>query len=341
LTLKPRQERILRAVVEEYIASGSPVGSRYLSIACDFGVASSTIRTDLSQLEEDGLLAHPHTSAGRVPTDAGYRHYVDAIIHERGDRRQPLALAVDHEGTKAELDQALRETADALSRVTEMLAVVSTPSFASTTMRHIEVLLLQPRLVMVVVITSSGGVGKRVFRFDQALDEGLIEFARVYLNERLAGAQVGSRHIDSAFTSPDLHQRERAFLDAIRPAFKLTEGLDPEGLHLGGAPRLVEALALQGVPNLDGLLQMLEERYNLLELLYEALRQDDVYLRIGHEMAAPSLQACSLVAASYGIANRNLGAVSVLGPTRMDYHRVIAAVRSSADGLSELLEEIW
>jgi heat-inducible transcriptional repressor len=341
LTLKPRQERILRAVVEEYIATGSPVGSRYLSLACDFGVASSTIRNDLSQMEEDGLLAHPHTSAGRVPTDAGYRHYVDVIVREQRDQPQPLALAADHERAKAELDEALRETADALSRVTAMLAVVSTPSFSSTTIRHIEVLLLQPRLVMVVVITSSGSVGKRVFRFDQPLDEGLIEFARVYLNERLAGAQVGGRLIDSAFNSPDLHQRERAFLDTIRPAFKLTERVGPEGLHLGGAPRLVEALALQGVPNLDGLLQMLEERYNLLELLYDALRQDDVYLRIGHEMAAPSLQACSLVAASYGVANRNLGTVSVLGPTRMDYQRVISAVRTSADGLSELLEEIW
>jgi heat-inducible transcriptional repressor len=341
LTLKPRQERILRAVVEEYIATGSPVGSRYLSIACDFGVASSTIRNDLSELEEDGLLAHPHTSAGRVPTDAGYRHYVDAIMHDRREQPQPPALAVDHEQAKAELDEALRETADALSRVTAMLAVVSTPSFSSTSIRHIEVLLLQPRLVMVVVITSSGSVGKRVFRFDSPLDEGLIEFARVYLNERLAGAQVGGRLIDSAFASPDLHQRERAFLDVIQPAFKLTERVGPEGLHLGGAPRLVEALALQGVPNLDGLLQMLEERYNLLELLYDALRQDDVYLRIGHEMAAPSLQACSLVAASYGVASRNLGTVSVLGPTRMDYQRVIAAVRASADGLSDLLEEIW
>ena len=341
MTLKPRQERILRAVVEEYIASGSPVGSRYLSIACDFGVASSTIRNDLSELEEGGLLAHPHTSAGRVPTDAGYRHYVDAVVREQREHHERLVPAGESDRAKAELDEALRETADALSRVTEMLAVVSTPSFSSATIRHIEVLLLQSRLVMVVVITSSGGVGKRIFRFEQPLDEGLIEFARVYLNERLAGAQVGSRLIDSAFTSPDLRQRERAFLDAVRPAFTLTEGLDPESLHLGGAPRLGEALALQGVPNLDGLLQMLEERYNLLELLYEALRQDDVYLRIGHEMGVPSLQACSLVAASYGTANRHLGAVSVLGPTRMDYQHVIGAVRASAEGLSELLEEIW
>jgi heat-inducible transcriptional repressor len=342
VTLKPRQELILRAVVEEYIASGLPVGSRYLRDTCDFGVASSTIRGDLADLEEEGFLAHPHTSAGRVPTDAGYRYYVNGIIREQRERREYRpAWAVDRDTARAELDEALRETAEALSRVTELLAVVSAPPLASTIVRHVEVLLLRPRLVMVVVITSSGSVSKRMFRFTDPVDEGLIEFARAYLNERLGGAQLGSRLIESAFASQDLRGREREFLRVLQPAFRLDETLDLERLHLGGAPRLVEALAAQGVPNLEGLLDMLEERINLLELLYEALRQDDVYLRIGHEMTTPSLQSCSLVAASYGVANRHLGAVSVLGPTRMDYQRVISAVRASADDLSELLEEIW
>jgi heat-inducible transcriptional repressor len=340
--LKPRQERVLRAVVEQYIASGSPVGSKYLSHVCGFEVASSTIRNDLAQLEEDGLLAHPHTSAGRVPTDAGYRHYVDGLIHGQKEAPQaPAAVAPQPERDRAELDEALRETAEALSRVTEMLSVVSAPSMASTSIRHIEVLALQPRLVMVVVITTSGRVSKRIFRFESVVDEGLAEFARVYLNERLSGAQLGTRRIESAFTSTDLQRPEREFLATIRPAFDVASTLDSESLHLGGAPRLIEALAAEGVPHTDGLLEMLEERYNLLELLYEALRQDDVYLRIGHEMAAPSLQSLSLVAASYGTADRHLGAVSVLGPTRMNYQRVIAAVRTSAESLSELLEEIW
>lgn len=340
MVLKPRQEHILRAVVEEYIASGSPVGSLHLSEACDFDVGPSTIRSDLAHLEDEGLLAHPHTSAGRVPTDSGYRYYVDALVREHRERSAPPQPA-DRERARMEIDEALRETADALSRVTTMLAVVSAPSLACTSIRHIEVLALQPRVVMVVVITSSGRVSKRVFRFDQAVDEGLAEFARVYLNERLSGAQLGSRLVESAFNSPDLQRRERDFLAALRPAFTVVAGLDAEGLHVGGTLRLAESLAAQGVPNLNQLLEMLEERFNLLELLYEALRQDDVYLRIGREMRPPWLQSCSLVAASYGVASRNLGTVSVLGPTRMDYQRVIGAVRASADSLSELLEEIW
>lgn len=339
MALKPRQERVLRAVVEEYIASGSPVGSRYLSERYGFEVAPSTIRSDLAQLEEGGLLDHPHTSAGRVPTDAGYRHYVDLLVVERHEA--PAAVELDLQKVRSEIDGALDETADALSRATELLAIVSSPALTSTTIRHVEVLRLQSAAVMVVVITSSGRVTKRVFHLPTRIDEGLVEFARVYLNERLAGCQLGTRLIESALAAPELGAKERAFLDVLRPAFRVVVEQDPGALHMDGTSRLLERLSQQGARNLNGVVALLEERYNLLEVLAEALRNDDVYLRIGSELGPPSLQACSLVAANYGVGNRSLGTVSVLGPTRMDYERAIAAVRGAAGGLSSLLEEIW
>lgn len=337
--LTSRQEQVLRAVIEEYIATGAPVGSRTLSERYSFGVAPSTIRNDLAEMEEAGVLAHPHTSAGRVPTDAGYRHYVDVILRQRR-QTAPDAVVIEHDRARREIDDALRETAEALSQVTEMLAVVSAPAVTTSTIRHIEILTLQPRLVMVVVITSSGQVIKRVFSFDERVDEGLAGFARAYLNERLDGAQLGTRVVGVTFESTDLRSKEREFLAAIRSAFQAPPG-DVEGLHLGGTSRLVDNLSREGVGHLDELLEMLEQRYNLLELLSDALREDGVYLRIGSEMSRPQLQSCSLVAANYSVANRALGTVSVLGPTRMNYQRVIAHVRSSADSLSSYLEEIW
>jgi heat-inducible transcriptional repressor len=338
MTLKTRQELVLRAVVEEYIASGAPVGSRYLSQHHVLGAAPSTIRNDLAELEELGLLAHPHTSAGRVPTDEGYRHYVDSIVAER---RAVTAPPLEVDRARTEIEDALHETAEALSRVTELLAVVSSPAVTTSTVRHVEVLALQPRTVMVVVITTSGQVTKRVFTLDRPIDEGLAEFARVYLNERLTGANLGTRVVRAAFTSPELGPRERAFLEVLRPAFEVLGPADVEGLHIGGTSRLLDNMSREGATRLNELLEVLEQRYELLSVLSGALREDGVYLRIGHELTAPSLQACSLVAANYGVANRNLGTVSVLGPTRMDYQHVIAAVRSSADGLSAYLEEIW
>lgn len=339
VALTARQEGVLRAVIEEYIASGAPVGSKYLSERFGFGVAASTIRNDLADLEDVGMLAHPHTSAGRVPTDSGYRHYVDVIVGER--REAQPAFAVERDRARNEIDDALRETAEALSRVTELLAVVSAPAMTTSTVRHVEVLSLQPHLVMVVVITTSGQVTKRVFHLSDAVDEGLAEFARVYLNERLVGAQLGTRRVAAAFDSPDLRGKERAFLTTVRPAFETPGPGDVEGLHVGGTSRLLDNLRRQGAGHLHEVLEMLEQRYNLLGLLSEALREDGIFSRIGHEMGSPSLQACSLVAANYGVANRNLGTVSVLGPTRMDYQRVIATVRATAESLSVYLEEIW
>jgi heat-inducible transcriptional repressor len=339
VTLTTRQELVLRAVIEEYIASGAPVGSKHLSQSSALGAAPSTIRNVLSDLEVLGLLAHPHTSAGRVPTDDGYRHYVDTLLVQRADALPGVAVARDH--VRSEIDEALRETAEALSRVTELLAVVTAPAVTTSAIRHIEVLALQPRLVMVVIITTSGQVTKRIFHFASPVDEGLAEFARVYLNERLVGGQLGTHRVAAAFSSTELRAKERAFLDALRPAFQgLQQGV-AEALHVGGASRLLENLARQGAGHLNELMEVLEQRFDLLELLGEALRADGLFLRIGHELDDPSLQACSLVAANYGVANRNLGTVSVLGPTRMDYQRVIAIVRATADDLSRYLEEIW
>ena len=318
--LKPRQEQVLRAVIEEYIATGAPVGSKHLSERFSFGVAPSTIRSDLAEMEEAGVLAHPHTSAGRVPTDAGYRHYVNVILRER---REAAPVVVELDRARREIDDALRETAEALSQVTEMLAVVSAPAVTTSIIRHIEILTLRPRLAMVVIITSSGQVTKRVFDFEEPVDEGLAGFARAYLNERLIGAQLGTRRVSTTFENRELGGKERQFLTAIRPAFSTSLG-DADGLHMGGASRLVDNLSREGIGRLDELLEMLEHRYNLLELLADALVEDGVYLRIGSEMSTPQLQACSLVAANYGVANRTLGTVSVLGPTRMNYQRVIA-----------------
>jgi heat-inducible transcriptional repressor len=339
MALTTRQERVLRAVIEEYIASGAPVGSKYLSERSALGAAPSTIRNVLADLEMLGMLAHPHTSAGRVPTDSGYRHYVDALIEQRSDAVP--AVAIERDRARSEIDEALRETAEALSRVTELLAVVSAPAVTTSAIRHIEVLALQSRLVMVVIITTSGQVTKRIFHFAGAVDEGLAEFARVYLNERLVGGQLGTRRVAAAFESTELRPKERTFLEALRPAFQAIGQGAVEGLHVGGTSRLLDNLTRQGASHLNELLELLEQRFDLLELMSQALRGDGMFLRIGHELEDPSLQACSLVAANYGVANRNLGTVSVLGPTRMDYQRVIAIVRATADNLSRYLEEIW
>ena len=217
MELTSRQQSILRAVIEGHVEIGQPVGSKWLADDKEMPWKPSTIRAELARLEELGLLQHPHTSAGRVPTDQGYRHYVDELL-EAG------ALPVPRQGVqlgdmRREVDEAMRATTEQLSQMTNLLAVVSAPPIQTTTIRHVEVLLLQPQVAMVVVITSTGGVTKRVISYDEPVDPGLVDWVGSYLNETLAGMKIGARVVNARMSDASLGAAERGFLATLAPAF--------------------------------------------------------------------------------------------------------------------------
>jgi len=334
-----RQSIVLRKVVEGHVEMGQPVGSRWLADQLDVPWGPSTIRSELAQLEELGLLQHPHTSAGRVPTDQGYRRYVDELLEtgagalERSDLRIPVV--------RQEIDEAMRATTEQLSQVTNLLAIVSAPPLGTTTIRRVEVLLLQPQVAMVVVITSTGGVTKRVISYDRSVDPGLVKWAMSYLNEVLDGMAVGARMLQLRLAARELSESERAFLATLAPAFTDLDDTAEDTLYVGGAARLMSEDRLQELSQINDLMKVLERRVALLAMLRSALLEPSVYLRIGTENDAPELQSLSVVAANYGIATRNLGAVSVLGPVRMDYPRAIASVRGAAAELSHFVSELY
>jgi heat-inducible transcriptional repressor len=339
MEITERQAEVLRKVVETHVSLGHPVGSKWLAEQADLPWRPSTIRAELARLEELGLLQHPHTSAGRVPTDGGYRHYVDELL-EKGRLPAPRSdfrLTV----MRREVEETLRATTEQLSQITNLLAIVSAPPIATTTIRHIEVLLLQPQVAMVVVITSTGGVTKRVISYDQPVDPGLVDWAAEYLNEALGGMAVGARMINAKLADPGLATAERAFLATLAPAFTGLEETAEDTLYVEGAARLLSEDRVQELSQIDDLMQLLERRVALLSLLREALGEPSVYLRIGHENPAPALQSLSIVAANYGLASRNLGAVSVVGPVRMDYATAIGSVRQAAAELSRFVGELY
>jgi heat-inducible transcriptional repressor len=335
--LTPRQELLLSKVIDGFNATGQPVGSKALAGDPDVTCGPSTIRNELAVLEERGLLAHPHTSAGRVPTDAGYRYFVDRLLPARSPARSDLQLSL----VRREVDEAMRVTTATLSQVTNLLAIVSAPPIATTTIRHIEVLALQPQVLMVVIITSTGGVSKRVFTFDRSVDPGLADWAASYLNEQLVGMGVGARMLAARLNDPTLQPRERAFIEQLAPAFTQLAETAENTLYVDGAARLLSEHRFQDVTQLNDLLDALERRVSLLGVLSQALDERDIYVRIGGENEMPALRSLSLVAGNYGLPQRNLGTVSVIGPTRMDYARAIMTVREAAHQLSRFVEDIY
>jgi heat-inducible transcriptional repressor len=337
--ISARQSFILRKVVEGHLELDLPVGSRWIAELDDIPWGPSTIRSELARLEEAGLLQHPHTSAGRVPTDTGYRHYVDELLAEG---RLPVPRkSVELPAVRREVEDAMQSATEQLSQVTNLLALVTAPPIETATIHRVEVLLLQPQVAMVVVITSTGGVTKRVISYDAPLDPGLVDWAASYLNEALGGMDVGARMTHSRLADPHLSEREREFLATLSPAFTELEGTAQSTLFMDGAARLLSEHRFQELSQLAGLMDALEQRVTLLSVLRESLDEPSVYLRIGGENEAPELRSLSIVATGYGLARRNLGAVSVVGPTRMDYPRAIVAVRQAAGELSRFVAEVY
>jgi heat-inducible transcriptional repressor len=337
--LTSRQERILCKVVDDYLRTGQPVASRSIAADPDLDCGPSTVRNELALLEEQGLLAHPHVSAGRVPTDAGHRYVVDRMLSSgQGLGREPgLELSL----IRREVDQAMRVTTETLSQVTNLLAVVSAPSLNTATIRHIEVLELQPQVVMVVVITSAGGVSKMLSTFDRPVDSGLIAWAGEYLRERLVGMGLGARMLHQRLLEPSLSRVEQSFLRHLVPTFGELASDAEDELYVEGMAKLFAAKQIEDVAQLNGLVGLLERRVVLLHVLRAALAEAGVYVRIGHENEVPALRSLALVATGYGMPQRKLGAVSLIGPVRMDYAGAIATVREAAHELSRFVEHAY
>ena len=340
--LSERQQAILGALVEDYVRGGRPVGSR--ALASDHGVqwSPSTIRAELATLEDHGFLTHPHTSAGRIPTDAGYRFYVEQLLKRSKSLPAPGQGEMRLSQMRREVESAIRETTAELSRVTDLVALVSAPPLNTATIHRVEVLLLQPRRVMVVVIASNGVVSKRVFTFAADVDPGIVEWAASYLNERLVGLALGARVAVSRLADPELGLSERSFLHEISSAFtSIEDSAAEETLYVDGASHLLSEQRSDDLPHAEELMEALERRVNLLSTLRSALEERSVFVWIGNENPQPELRSVSVVGANYGLGYRNLGAVGVIGPVRMDYATAIASVREAAGELSRFFEIVY
>jgi heat-inducible transcriptional repressor len=336
--LSQRQRQILIRVVEEYVATGQPVGSKNLVERAEMRVSPATVRNELAELERLGLLTHPHTSAGRVPTDRGYRYYVDRLLERQAPR--PATFPLDLGEARNEVEAALQATTETLSQVTRLIALVSAPPLEAATVRHVEVLMLQPQIVMVVVITSTGGVTKRVYAFDAPVDPGLAAWAAAYLNDQLVGLALGSGQLRRRLADPGMTAAERTFLEVLSPAFTEAEG-DEQRVYVGGAAGFLDDVRDEELSSYRSLIDLLERRRTLLDMLAEALDPRRPFVRVGDELANPALRELALVGAAYGIANRTLGAVSLIGSSRMDYDKAIRTVRSAASELSRFAEIIY
>jgi heat-inducible transcriptional repressor len=339
VNVEERKLEVLRAIVEDYIATNEPVGSKAIVEKHNLGVSPATIRNDMAALEDEGLIHQPHTSAGRVPTDAGYRIFVDRLTSVKPlsqAERRAIEKFLDN---AVDLDGVLHNAVKALAQLTRNVAVVQYPSLSRSRVRHLETVLLGPSRLMLVLITDTGRVEQRVVELPRPVEPHDVADLRTLLNGKLTGERLADAPT-IVVDLPDAVPRHLSGLVATLTTVLLETLVEhpSERVVLAGSANLTEHSL--DFPAIRPLLEALEEQVVLLRLLdQQSARAGQVLVRIGNENAYEGLQGASVVSASYGSSGISLGGVGVLGPRRMDYAHTMARVAAVARYVGDLLAD--
>ncbi len=338
-----RRLAVLRAIVQDYVQTSEPVGSKALLDRHALGVSAATIRNDMAALEDEGLIAAPHTSAGRVPTDAGYRLFVDRLSAVKPmSSAEQRAISTFLDGA-VDLDDVVDRTVRLLASITRQVAVVQYPSLSRSSVRHVELVPIGGRRLLIVLITTTGRVEQRVVDTDSELTTEAADRDLSVLRAELNAATTGRLLTDAGSSLLTLADRIPAHLrpmaEAISVALRdaLVEERE-ERVVLAGTANL--ARVSSDFPlSLGPVLEALEEHVVLLKLLGTAAEQRGVAVRIGHENPYAGLQSTSMISSGYAAGSDVVGGLGVVGPTRMDYPTTMAAVRAVATYVSRILSE--
>ena len=340
-TLDERKAAVLRAIVSHYIRSGEPAGSKTIAARSRLGVSSATIRNDMAALEDAGFIYHPHTSAGRIPTDAGYRYFVDEWSTES---KVPADVARNIETffgePRWELEESLRQTATFLSKITDHAAVVFAPALGPSSVRHVELVALASERAMLVLVTDTGLVENYVVSLPGSVDAVELEAVAETLNRLVVGSPLATaaRTVEDSVDRFALEHREIA--GTVVKTLKTELGRrEADRVFLEGTSNIVDEAKFADLETVRQVIGVLEHRRVLLEVLADGLGAS-VSVRIGSENVVEAMRTCSVIAAPYGTDEMLLGSVGIVGPTRMDYRRTISAVHEVARNLGRMLTEL-
>ncbi len=338
--VEERKLDVLRAIVEDYVATQEPVGSKALVERHRLGVSPATVRNDMAALEEEGLITQPHTSAGRIPTDKGYRMFVDRLSQMKplsGAERRAIATLL--EGA-IDLDDVVQRSVRLLAQLTRQVAIVQYPTLSRSTVRHVEVVALSATRMLVVLILSTGRVEQRVVELPEELATGDVAAIRLRLNQAVVGERLADAAVRLEALPSEFERGQRAPVAVLVASLMdaMSDHRSDERVAVGGTANL--ARFGEGFDtSIKPMLEALEEHVVLLKLLGDAASPQTVTVRIGHEGPYQELAATSVVATGYGPGDEGLATLGIVGPTRMDYPGTMAAVRAVARYVSRILDD--
>lgn len=339
--LNERKQRILHAVVKDYIQTAEPVGSRTLSRHYHFDLSAATIRNEMADLEELGFLTQPHTSAGRIPSQQGYRFYVDSLMDAAILSQQEedyLGQFFTQVEKMREIDQIVQQTAKALSFVTRYTSLVLAPQIQRSAFKQMRLIPVDSQRALVVLMTDTGYIKNKVIEMPKALSQDELNRIVAYINEQLSGQTIASL---SAARLRKLRTDLYSHMDILDSMFHMLEECQAESdsrVFLGGTSNILDQPEFKDMEKVKHLLTLFEEGERLTLILGTPL--EGVSIRIGTENTLIEMSDCSLITASYQMNDRPLGTIGVLGPTRMDYARVITVIEEIAGRLNKLIDAL-
>jgi len=339
--LDARKKQILSLAINEYIKTAEPVSSRLIAEKYLPEVSSATIRNELASLEEMGYLKQPHTSAGRIPSDLGYRYYVDNLINVQLSPVEEAFIHKLYTALNKEVEDLLEETTSLLARLTKYVAIVFAPLSNKSLFKHIDLVPLSSRAILLVLITETGYVEKTLLDFEEEIAASSVVKAEKILNKKLKNLSLDKIKKEKSLLLKDCPPELKKLLDRVLNGIivSLSKGKGAK-FFFGGAANLLQQPEFESLEKTQALLRTLEHRYTLLQILREALNAHWVMVKIGSENSQLEMKDCSFVATNYSIGSGNLGALGIVGPTRMDYARAISTVLCIAKNLSKILESL-
>ncbi len=340
IELDNRKKKILTAVIKDYVVTAEPVGSKTLVEKYDLKISPATVRNELARLEDLGYLKQPHTSAGRIPSDLGYRFFVDSIAeNEPLPAEERLTISHFFSSIDYEIEELVKETSSILTKLTNYVSLVFSPALTFDKLKHLDLILLHKRSVMLVAITKSGMVAKKVI--DLVVDNDYANISRYQsiLNEKLVSLKT-SEIKDVAFLEVQDEKDRENLLHIVKSLFELMVDHDLERVYHDGTLELLSQPEFESLNRVQKLVSTIEKNFEVLEILTEAANEYQPVVRIGKENSTQEMDGCSLIATSYKVEGEPLGALGIIGPTRMDYQRSISAVQYIADRLSNFLENV-
>jgi heat-inducible transcriptional repressor len=339
--LDKRKAFILATVVYEYIATAEPVGSNTLTQKYNLGVSSATVRNEMAELEASGYLVQPHTSAGRVPSDAGYRTYVDDLMQPETlvaeDRRR---IRDDLREASRELDDLLESATRLVGRLSNNLAFVTKPQPDTQSFKHIQLIWLSPRTGVAIVVTSLGVAAQSVFEVTSDLDADALTRLSNALNARLSNRlmrDIAESDVQAAIEELGLSDELRG---AVLTAMRSARSAQAPSIAAAGAQNLVDQPEFQDLRKLRSILRIVEEQKTLYDMVADAIGNETPVVKIGSELGLEELADLSVITVPYRFGENAIGMLSILGPRRMPYGRLVALASGTADTLSERLSDV-